>query len=135
MDASDVLLAQWGQQVKHIWSELHQYQQQGFALAILGIVLAGNAVMQRVAEVLQERLSGCCKVSSYERRLQRLIANERLQVSDCWHRFLEHSLPFWDQRRVTLVLDCTPYHQHFTIVFVGLLVQRRLLPLAWELTP
>jgi Transposase DDE domain len=36
---------------------------------------------------------------------------------------------------VTLVLDCTPYHQQFTIVFVGVLVQRRLLPLAWELTP
>lgn len=135
MDASDVVLAQWSQQVKHIWSELHQYQQQGIALAILGIVLAGNAVMQRVAEVLQERLSGWCKVSSYERRLQRLIANERLSVSDCWHRFLEHSLPFWQQRQVTLVLDCTPYHQQFTMVFVGLLVQRRLLPLAWELTP
>jgi hypothetical protein len=93
MDASDVLLAQWGQQVKQLWSELHPYQHQGIALAILGIVLAGNAVMQRVAEVLQERLSGWCKVSSYERRLQRLIANERLQVADCWHRFLE-ACPF-----------------------------------------
>jgi DDE family transposase len=132
MDASDLLLAQWSQQVKHIWSEMHQYQQEGLALAILGIVLAGTAVIQRVAEVLQERLSQWCQVSSYERRLQRLIANERIEVDACWQRFLAHSLPFWEQRQVTLVLDCTPYHQQFTLVFLGILVQRRLLPVAWE---
>src|SRR5437763_17180741 len=57
MDASDVLLAQWMEQVKQIWSGMHQYRQEGIALAVLGIVLAGNAVMQRVAETLHERLS------------------------------------------------------------------------------
>ena len=34
-----------------------------------------------------------------------------------------------------MVLDCTPYNQSFTIVFVGILVQKRLLPLAWEIMP
>lgn len=57
MDASDVLLEQWTEQVKQIWSILMQYRQESLALAILGIVLAGQAVLQRVAEVLQERLS------------------------------------------------------------------------------
>src|SRR5579859_7414676 len=34
MDASDVLLAQWTEQVKQIWSGMHQYRQESVALAI-----------------------------------------------------------------------------------------------------
>jgi len=135
MDASDVLLAQWSEQVKQIWSGMHQYRQKSLALAVLGIVLAGNAVMQRVAETLHERLSSSSKMSSYERRLQRLIDNEDVNVTGYWERFLQHTLPYWDTRGATLVLDCTPYNQSFTIVFVGILVQKRLLPLAWEIMP
>lgn len=108
MDASDVLLDQWSQQVKQIWSDMHHYRQASLALAVLGVVLAEQAVMQRVAEVLHERLSNPSKVSSYERRLQRLIDNEELDVSECWERFLQHTLPFWQKRRAILVLDCTP---------------------------
>jgi len=81
MDASDVLLAQWTEQVKQIWRGMHQYRQEGLALAVLGIVLAGNAVIQRVAETLHERLSNPSKMSSYERQMQRLIDNENINVT------------------------------------------------------
>jgi hypothetical protein len=84
---------------------------------------------------LHERLSKPCKVTSYERQLQRLIDNEKLAVIPTWERFLQHALPYWDKRRALLVLDCTPYNETFTIVFVGILVQKRLLPLAWEIMP
>jgi hypothetical protein len=67
--------------------------------------------------------------------MQRLIDNEDINITDWWERFLQHTLPYWDTRRATLVLDCTPYNQSFTIVFVGILVQKRLLPLAWEIMP
>jgi hypothetical protein len=135
MDASDVLLAQWTEQVKRIWSGMHRYRQEGLALAVLGIVLTGNAVMQRVAETLHERLSNPSKVTSYERQLQRLIDNENINVTAYWERFLQHTLPYWDTRRATLVLDCTPYNKKFTVVFLGILYQKRLLPLAWEIMP
>jgi len=135
MDASDLLLTQWVHQVKQIWNEMHQYRQESFALAIFGIVLAGQAVLQRVAEILYERLSDPCKMTSYERRLQRLIDNEKFPVTPTWERFLQHTLPYWDKHRALLVLDCTPYNETFTIVFVGILVQKRLLPLAWEIMP
>jgi Transposase DDE domain len=135
MDASDVLLAQWEQQVKEIWKHWHVYRQESLAIAVLGIVLAGNAVMQRVAEALYDCLSDPCKMSSYERRLQRLIDNEDICVKEGWETFLAHTLPFWTNRKATLVLDCTPYNQEFTIVFVGILVQKRLLPVAWEIMP
>src|SRR5690242_8736022 len=61
--------------VKQIWSEMHESRQESLALAIFGIVLTGQAVMQQVAEILYERLSTPCKVTSYECWLQRLIDN------------------------------------------------------------
>ena len=89
MDATDVLLAQWTEQVKQIWKGMQKSRQESLAIAIVGSVLAGVAVMQRVAEVLHERLSDPCKVSSYERRLQRLMANEDVPVTPYWERFLQ----------------------------------------------
>jgi hypothetical protein len=91
--------------------------------------------MQRVAETLHERLSDPSKVTSYERQMPRLIDNEGINVTEYWERFLQHTLSYWDTRRATLVLDCTPYNKKFTIVFLGILYQKRLLPLAWEIMP
>ncbi len=68
MDASDVLLDQWNQQVKQIWSQMHHYRQASLALAVLGVVLAGQALHHSLAEILHERLSEACKMSSYEPR-------------------------------------------------------------------
>src|SRR5260370_9922830 len=114
---------------------MHQYRQESFALAILGSVLARPGVMQRVAETLHERLRNACKGTSYDRRLERLIDNELLAGQPTGERFLQHTLAYWDKRRALLVLDCAPYNETFTIVFVGILVQKRLLPLAWEIMP
>jgi hypothetical protein len=72
---------------------------------------------------------------SIERRLARLVANDRLNVSLVWKTFLTQSWPFWRERRVFLILDCTPFDDRATIVYVGLLVQSRVLPLAWQVMP
>jgi hypothetical protein len=72
---------------------------------------------------------------SIERRLQRFIANERIDVAACWKAFLEQVLPFWQNKEVVLVLDCTPFRETYTIVYLGLLVHRRVLPLAWKIMP
>ena len=58
---------------------------------VLGIVLSGSAVMQRVAETLSERGLSDAKMSSIERRLPRLIANERIVVPLIWKRFWSKS--------------------------------------------
>ena len=56
MDASDLLLDQWSQQVKEIFPSLHAYQQKIIALCVQGIIESGTAVMQRIAEILWEHL-------------------------------------------------------------------------------
>lgn len=72
---------------------------------------------------------------SIERRLARFVANDRLHVPAIWTQFLTQLLPFWRGQRLFLVLDCTPFDDRATIVYLGLLVHSRVLPLAWQVMP
>ena len=135
MDASQALLGQWSHQVKQLFPQWHVYQQESFALAVFGVVVAGQAALQRVAETLWLELPDPLQMSSYERRLQRLVANERIEITASWQQFQHQVLPFWQGKEVTLVLDCTPYSSEATIVYLGILVQSRVLPIAYVIMP
>jgi hypothetical protein len=94
---------------------------------------AESIVLSRVAE---EVLSECqAKVPSIERRLQRFVSNERIEVEAVWEQFLEQILPYWRGKEVTLILDITPFEEHAQIVYVGLVQQARVLPVAWKVMP
>jgi len=114
---------------------LHAHQQKSLAFAVLAMLLAGQAVLQRMAEEINLQEISEAKMPSIQRRLQRLIANERIDVAACWKSFLEQVLPFWQNKEVVLVLDCPPLRERFTIVYLGLLVHHRVLPLAWKIMP
>jgi hypothetical protein len=135
MNASDLLLEQWNQQVKEMFPNLHSKQQETLAFIVQAIIQSGNAVMQRVAEAAGEYLSSETKIVSHERRLQRFVANDRMKVEGCWKEFQEKILPFWQNKPVTLVLDMTPYTKEATIVYLGILIQSRVLPVAWCVMP
>jgi hypothetical protein len=72
---------------------------------------------------------------SLERRFARFVANSRIVVSSVWKQFLSQVLPYWHGKSVRLVLDCTPCGQEASIVYLGLLVQSRVLPLMWRVMP
>ena len=55
MDVASVLWTNWHEQLKELLTGIHGHQQKTLALFVLGIVLSGCAVMQRVAETLSER--------------------------------------------------------------------------------
>jgi hypothetical protein len=61
--------------------------------------------------------------------------NERIQVEAVWEDFLKESEADWSQQKVVLVLDLTPFEEHAQVVYVGLLEQTRVLPLAWKVMP
>lgn len=135
MNAFDILLAQWNKQVKEIFPRLHCYQQNALAFSVQGILQSGNAVMQRVAETMWEYLSGSTHMTSHERRLQRFVENDRIDVDACWNDFLQYILSPWQGKSATLVLDLTPYTKEETIVYLGLIVHSRALPIAWCVMP
>jgi hypothetical protein len=135
MDAPIILWERWLAQVNDLCPEIHGHQKKTFAFFVLGIVLSGSAVLQRVAEKLHLQGVSGAKMTSIERRLARFIANDRVVVSKIWKQFLASVLPFWQGKPMRFVLDATPFRDDATIVYVGLLVHSRVLPVAWAVMP
>lgn len=133
MNAFSPLCAVWHQQVKEFFRRLHGHQSKGLALFVWGAIKAKSIVLAQVAEELLPESEA--KVSSIERRLQRFVSNERIQVEQVWQDFLQVSLASWGQRPVILVLDVTPFEEYAQVVYVGLLAQMRVLPVAWKVMP
>src|SRR5256885_12195092 len=84
MDASQVLWEKWQEQVKGLWPQLHGHQQKLLALVVAGMVVSGCAVLQRVAEEIQQQGWSEAKMSSIQRRLERFLANDQVRVTDIW---------------------------------------------------
>ncbi|GHO82690.1 hypothetical protein [Dictyobacter formicarum] len=135
MDASVLLWKQWHKQVKDLFGPMHGPQKKTLAFFVIGIVLSGTAVLQRMAERLSEHGISTANMPSIERRLARFIANDRIEVHETWKQFVAHILPFWSEKKLRFVLDMTPFNDDATIVYVGLLVHSRLLPVAWSTMP
>lgn len=135
MTNSKVLWQNWQTQVQELLTGLHGHQKKTLAFFVLGIVLSGSAVLQRVAEVLQQHAISEAKMSSIERRLARFLANDRIAVACVWKQFLAQVLPYFQGHRLRFVLDATPFQDQMTIVYIGLLVQSRVLPVAWKVMP
>ena len=122
MDSSSVLWENWQTQVKELLEGIHGHQKKTLAFLVLGMVLAGSAVLQRVAEVLQERGISEAKMTSIERRLARFLANERIVVPQVWKLFLAQVLSYFRGKKLYFVLDLTPFQDELSIVYIGLLV-------------
>lgn len=135
MDAPSVLWMNWQEQLKELLTGIHGHQKKTLALFVLGIVLSGCAVMQRVAETLSERGLSEAKMSSIERRLARFIANERIVVPVIWKLFVAQVLAPFAGQKLYFVLDNMPFRDDLTLVYLGLLVHSRVLPVAWAVMP
>ncbi len=108
MDASQVVWEKWHEQVKGLFSGLHGHQQKMLAWLVAGMVVSGCAVLQRVAEEIQQQGWSEAKMSSIERRLERFVANEPIVVNEIWNAFPGEVVPYWQGKKLTCVLDCTP---------------------------
>lgn len=84
------LCSHWHGQVKEFFTMLHGHQKKVLAMFVLGAIKAENIVVQRVAEELLDESDA--KVPSIERRLQRFLSNERIEVDKVWDHFLEQVL-------------------------------------------
>ena len=132
MDAVSVLWRNWQEQMSELLTGLHGHQKKTLAFFVLGIVLSGCAVLQRVAETLSERGISEAKMTSIERRLARFIANERIVVPVIWNLFLAQILTPFRGQPLSFVLDLTPFQDELTMVYLGVLVHSRVLPVEWR---
>lgn len=135
MDASALLWKHWHKQVKDLFGGIHGHQKKTLAFFVLGIVLSGTAVLQGMAEHLSQHGISAAKMPSIERRLARFIANDRIEVGQVWNQFIAQVFPFWRDHKLRFVLDLTPFNDEAVIVYIGLLLHSRVLPVAWATMP
>jgi hypothetical protein len=101
------------------------------ALFALGMREAGTVGLNPVAAALPLGV----RVPSTERRLRRFLANPHVSVATLWQPVLPALLAPWAGQEVTLVCDPTPLGAQWTVLWVGIVCHRRVLPVAWRLVP
>jgi len=132
-DAFGPLCTVWHEQVKEFFTNLHGHQSRVLAMFVWGAIQAKSIVVQQVAEELLAESGAKCE--SIERRLRRFLANNRVDAKETWEYLLARVLPYWKGKKVTLVIDITPFEEHAQVIYVGLLQKKRVLPLAWRVMP
>jgi hypothetical protein len=125
------LLHAWLQQVEGLLPEVRVTRVRVLALFAVGMSWAGTVRVHQVAAALPLGV----RVPSTERRLRRLLANPAVTVETLWRPLLPHLLRRWAGQEVVLVFDPTPYRTDWTVLWVGIVVHRRVLPLSWHLVP
>jgi hypothetical protein len=122
---------EWTAQVRALLPEERITRVRGLALFVWGMSEAGTVRLNQVAAALPLPV----RVPSTERRLGRFLANPAVGVATLWQPLLPTLLAPWAGQELLLVFDPTPLGRHWTVLWVGIVCHRRVLPLAWRLVP
>lgn len=125
------LLHEWTDQMTHLLSDVRVTQVRPLTLFVLGMSWTGRVSLRSVAATLPLTATD----ASIEQRLRRWLRNERVEVGGIWRRLLPSLLASRRDQELLLVLDPTPHNGDATILMLGLVCHRRILPLAWRVVP
>lgn len=129
------LVQECDQQLRAVVPELPRPEQKALAAAVSGVVLSGHAQLSQ----LSAASPGRAQDRSKQRRVQRLLANARLDLARAQRRLLQRVL-CGRRGRLDLLLDATTTGasaaQHGTVtVCFALAWHHRALPLLWRTWP
>lgn len=131
MSQQDIVY-QWYRAVRKEMTPLSKPQAFNLAAFSFGLARARRCTLRFIAEQLW-----CLgKPDSMERRLQRLLANQKMQRPECTAALTAwavQSLP--QEGRVVLLVDETSLQDKLKVMVVRLAYRRRALPLAWWCYP
>lgn len=125
------LLHTWTADLIQLLPGVRVTQVRPLALFVLGMLWAGRVGLRWVAASLPLAVAD----ASIERRLHRWLRNERVAVPTLWAGLLPELLASRASQPVLLVLDPTPHNATATILVVGVVCRKRILPVAWRVVP
>jgi hypothetical protein len=111
--------------------DIHKTRVRTLALFTLGLLWAEAVALPQVARTLPLT----AKWSSLERRLARFVANPKVDPDAIWTTLLPSLLAARAGQPIEVVFDPTPHQHRFTLLALGLIDHRRVLPLAWCVAP
>ena len=100
-----------------------------WAAVSLGLLWCGQIALLKIAATVPGSATDLSRV----RRYRRWLANPTVQVDRLWPPVLRALLA--GRREVRLVFDPTPQAGHATFLLVGIVVHKRILPVAWRAVP
>jgi len=120
-------LYQWQGQIRHEFKDLGYWQALNLGLYSYGMVLAKHCAPSRV----REKLQGIAKMESIQRRLERWLANARIDWQSCCRAWAGWVLRCWQGEKLFLLVDETKLGQHMNVMVVGLAYRGGCIPLAF----
>ncbi len=97
-------------------------------LFTLGVLATGSCRLGRVAAAL----SGRAQAGSQYRRLQRFLANPRVEMAAIQADWTRQILATLQLPQVRLLVDETKLNNHLSVMVVGVCVEGGCIPLAWQ---
>lgn len=124
-------LYRWTSCMRQVLSHLGHWQITVIALYSYGIVVARHCAPSRVAE----KLSGVGKADSVQRRLERYLANPRIDWQRCCQAWARWVVARYHGGRLILLVDETKLGAALGVMVVGLAYRGCCLPLAFWAYP
>lgn len=120
------MLGPWRRELQGLLCALHGHQRKAVMDAVVSMIEAGHCQLSRMACVMRRP----ARVPSSERRLQRLVANARVTVSQVVERLARSILA--DPGAITLILDETPQANYLRAMKVCRQMCKRAVPVLWH---
>lgn len=98
---------------------------------VLGILLAGNVVLSRIASAQAGFCGGSVAVESHERRLRRIENDPRLTWRDTYAPAVRRVLKWKRARRLLILIDETGHTDWVRVLTAAIWYRGRAVPLAW----
>jgi hypothetical protein len=125
MNALSMLL-DWRREVQNdLLPELHGHQSKAMADLSFAMTLAQHCHSGELAAAAP----GDAKPVSVERRLERYLANDRIDPDPTWSQLARSITPGWVGGPIVLILDETPNHNDLRCMKLTLAYRKRALPL------
>ena len=125
---SQEVLYQWMISIETAFPNLLKWQAVGLAFFSYGLVMARHCQLNRIAE----EMGAWGRADSVKRRLQRWLANGRIDVSACCYWWVKWVWERSEQPRPILLVDETKLGEWIGVLMVSLAFEGRAIPLMWR---
>jgi hypothetical protein len=118
----------WCEEIQKHITGLKKWQRIGLMLIVYGIIKARRSM----ASLLAEELAEFGKASTVERRIQRWIANPRIDVKRVCQEWTKWILENYRDKDIFLLVDETKIGKRIGCLMISLAVAQRAIPLVWR---
>lgn len=122
------VLYQWMRLIDKAFPSLGRWQKRTLAMFSYGVLLAQSCTLSVVCRHLSEK----AKTESLERRLQRWLANDRIQMKMLREYWVKWVLHLWGKAPLLILIDETKLSNHVAVMMVGVAYHKSAIPLLWR---